>query len=386
MVSVKELVSNYPFKDRLRFCGEKDVSLCFNKGKAFIVCEPSFRGYAKKLKDASDNADVSIIEASDERSIENLSSVSGVTVVSLLGKRLLNVLRKECVLGDNRLIAVLIDLSIASVFKTEEYFFQKRGLVLEKLTLPDKVLIDLNGQYVLKRSSIADGLCECAKLTSFLSEARICGKEVGDAEKQAKRIIDLISSAKNENLVSTVIKAELLAAKLYCEHPKAAFCPAYFVGKILNRGRFGVSEEEAEYAAAKAVAAFYSICLKAPVYDALVAPDHYSKLQKLSALLGGDELAYFDEFSPCDEKTVHDSLKKIVQAEDPLKTIDDALKTFGKLDKVYSLAYGGRKKRADFSAREIAFAISEGAYLSGGFLKLLCDGGVTGALYEAYER
>ena len=384
MTDIKSLLKTEPFATRLIFVGG-DATDYFDGEIFTVVCDEKSRQYAFAIKARNENA-AEIIEI-DPIKADELNGVfkKDKNVLAVGDKELINCVRLSCNNADNRLIAQLFDLSIAKCFKVKERVFGRNGVSYQKLFEPEKVIVDLKRLFNVNRAYYAEAFCECASIAALVAEKKLLNliDEKADGNIEVlEDALNFVLGAKAENLFSSIICSEILLAKAFYECGELSGSDLFSVGEVLSGQNSLSGRGEATFASAKALVDLYGIATSRNLSNCETLPQYDKRLAEINELFGGEPSAFFSTFSPFPEKVCHDALKKIHEDESAARIVAKAKADLDALDDIYSLCYGGRKRRADFSEGEIKFSLLHGGYLTKGFLKYLSDSGVTEALSD----
>lgn len=377
MIDIKSLLKEKPFSDRLKIASGKGAR--FFDGDLFtVVCDEKSRALAMKIKAQAENAQ-KIVELSPRFISDKNFTFTGEKNVLIIGdKDLVKKVRLTCKNGDNRLIALLFDLSIAECFKNGITAFNKEGAEDIELCRLYEIYFDPDLSYRSSRAYFAEAFCECAAAAALLAERRLFGILGEKGESGVDLIegaIDFLRGARADNLFSSIVSAQLCLAKFYSlsEIIKSdLFSVAGILGKLDSTVGFG----EALFASAKAIVSAYKILIGNDLKNADVYPRYDKRLQSINELFGASPSAYFRDFAPYPESVCLKAIATLSRDPRAIKAVDDALNDIAVFDKIYYLTYNGKKRRADYSEKAMRFCLTRGAYLSDGILKYYNDFGI----------
>lgn len=383
MINVKKLLEESPFKNKLRLSGVSEAANAFHKEPFIIVCDEKSRPVAVKIKESA-GLRSNILEISTNRSDNSMRPFKkGENLLIVGGKDLVSAIRRTCKCGDNRLIAVLLDFSIAESFKNIDRVIKKEGAIKIELCPLEEVIVDLKYLFNSSRASYADAFFECAAISALKLDAQLFSlaeKKAPPSTEYEDGIIGLLKNCKENNLFSSLVCAEIILAKLYADREDIFSNGLYSVANVLKKTVASASFAECAYAASKALLSLYSTVSKVDMSNSDIMPDYVKRIQGLCDLYGDGEGNFFIGYSPYTEEAIHQALSEIASSELAKEAISSSKSDISKLEKISALCYGGKKKRADFTRPQISFAIAHGGFLSQGFLKYVCDAGITEAL------
>ena len=381
MIDIGGLLKEKPFSDRLKIVNGRYPD--FFDGEIFtVVCDEKSRATALKIKAQNANAK-KIVELSPDFRFDKSESFSGEKNVLIIGEKdLVKKVRLALKSGDNRLIALLCDLSIAECFKKSVIIHDRSGEKKRDLCELNGIVFDLDLSFRSSRANYAEAFCECAAAAAIVAEKRlldILSDKNGASADILKEAIGFLRGAKAENLFSSIVSAQLCLSKYYseCDENKNDLDSVAGVLKKLDPTS-GCGE--ALFASAKAIISVYKIIIGNDLKNADVIADPDGKLESISELFGADGLSYFSGYEPFPEEVCLNAIGSLSLDPRAVKIVDEAVSDISALEKIYSLTYNGRKRRADYSENAMRFCVSRGAYLSEGILKYYNDFGILEAL------
>ena len=383
MISVKELIEGEPFKNRLRFLKISEAANVFGGQPFTVVCSEKSRVGAVRIKDAA-NGRAKIVEiASNFPAYKKSPLLKGENLLAIGGRELLSTLRKICKKGDNRLIALLLDFSIADAFKKTELTITKDGAAEKELCPLEEVIVDLKYLINASRALFADAFFECAAISLFKLDSlllSVAEKSSPPSTIYENAVAELLKNCNENNLFSSLICAEIILAKFFYEGGGLISNGLFMVANALKKIEGAASYPECLYASAKALVSLYLISTERDLSNSEIMPDYVKRLQGLVDLYGGGPDDFFKDYIPLSEAVIHSALSGVASSKEAKAAALAAKLDLNKTERVSALTYSGKKKMASFSKADVCFAIKHGGYLSGGFLKYLSDAGITEAI------
>ena len=383
MKSVRELLKEKPFCDRLIVAGKEEYNKYFDGESFTVVCDEKSRDRALKIKARSSGAE-SVIELSlsvGEYEKDLFLKEKNLLIVG--DGELIKRVRSNTKTGVNRLIALLIDISIAECFKNEETVFGKDGKRREDLCELYKVLFDPKISFYSSRAYFAEAFSECAAAPAVVCEdelKRIAGLKGDKAVEYLYGATEHLLKANAENLFTSIVCAQIYLAKYYSERESMNGDLSSVAAILKKLGGENVSE--AYFASAKAIVSVYRILTGNHLKNADVLPLYDERLNSINELFNGSELSFFSEYEPFSDEESVGVMEKLSNDPRALSATEEAAFQLAEFDRLYPLTYNGKKRRENYSERSLRFCVERGAYLSEGILKYYGDNGVLRALSE----